>query len=166
LIKTIKPVEMRKIPVSLFIVAVCFSGCEEQSHHNEPAAFSLLRENTFILTIDRVANGPDVQFPGDSLRDSDFTATDEDIHYEVTFSENGRIITIETIVKDTVGGERVNDGEASKRYALDEGLFAGGRFIVWISNGSFEAEYTVYGSGVPIIRSERGKLTSNACLVK
>jgi len=157
---------MRKIHVNLFLVAVLFSGCEEQSPNNEPAAFSLLRENTFILTIDRVANGPDVQFPGDSLRESDFTATGEDIHYEVTFSENGRIITIDTAVTETVSGERVNDGEASKRYALDEGLFAGGRFIVWISNGSFEAEYTVYGAGVPIIKSERGKLTSNACPVK
>jgi hypothetical protein len=157
---------MRKIIVSLFIVAVFFSGCEEQSHHTEPAAFSLLRENTCILTIDRVANGPEVKFPGDSLSECDFTATDEDIHYEVTFSENGRIITIETAVTDTVSGKRVNDGEAYKRYALDEGLFAGGRFIVWISNGILEAEYTVYGSGVPIIRSERGKLTGKACLVK
>jgi hypothetical protein len=166
MINNLKPVQMRKICVNLVIIAVLFSGCEKQSHKTETAAFSLLSENTFILTIDRIANGPDVQFPGDSLKESDFTATDEDIHYGITFSENGRIITIESTVTDTVSGERANDGEASKRYELDEGLFAGGRFIIWISNGSFEAEYTVYGSGVPIIRSERGKLTSNARPVK
>jgi hypothetical protein len=102
-----------------------------------------------------------VQFPRDSLKESDYTATSEDIQYEITFSENGRIVTIESTETGSVVGERSNDGETSKRYELDEGLFAGGRFIIWISNGHFEAEYTIYGSGVPIIRSERGRLISN-----
>lgn len=152
---------MRRLCVKLVIMAILFSGCEEQSNNADTAAFSSLHENTFLLTIDRIASGPDVQFPGDSLRENDYTATEEGIQYWITFSENGRIITIESAVTATVSGERVNDGEASKRYELDEGLFAGGRFIIWISNGHFEAEFTVYGSGVPIIRSERGKLISN-----
>jgi hypothetical protein len=44
---------------------------------------------------------------------------------------------------------------------LTKNLFAGGRFVVWSSDGGFEAEYTVYGSGVPIISSERGPLVAD-----
>jgi hypothetical protein len=157
---------MRIISIHLVIVAVLFLGCEKQSLHSDPAAFSSLVGNTWLLSIDRVANGPDVQFPGDSLQESEFTATAENIQYEVTFSDDGRIITLESETIVPVSGERVYDGETSKRYTLDEGLFAGGRFIIWISNGHFEAEYTVYGSGVPIVRSERGKLTCMLCMVK
>jgi hypothetical protein len=152
---------MLKSTVSLFVIAALFTGCEEQARKNYNAEFSLLSENLFTLTIDRVANGPDVQFPADSLTESDYTAIEDDIRYEVTFSENGQAVTIESLETGTVSGERINDGETSRRYELDGGLFAGGRFIIWISNGQFEAEYTVYGSGVPIIRSERGKLTGN-----
>jgi hypothetical protein len=151
---------MRKICAGLVILAALFGGCEEQAHKNDAAAFSLLSDHTFMLTVDRVAQGPDVQFPHDSLIESDYTPTTEEIRYEITFSENGQTVAIESIENETVTGERSNDGETSKRYELDEGLFAGGRFIIWISNGHFEAEYTVYGSGVPIIRSERGKLIS------
>ena len=55
---------------------------------------------------------------------------------------------------------KFHDTEEYKKYDLDKGLFAGGRFFVWITEGQFEAEYTIYGSGVPIIRSERGYLLS------
>jgi hypothetical protein len=152
---------MEKIRIGLAIFAVLFTSCEEQENKKDVTKFSLLGEKTFIFKIDRVASGPNVQFPHDILQESDYTETNEGIQYEITFLENDRIVTIESSGTGSVSGERSNDGEPSKCYELNEGLFAGGRFIIWISNDHFEAEYTLYGSGVPIIRSERGRLTSN-----
>jgi hypothetical protein len=40
--------------------------------------------------------------------------------------------------------------------------FAGGRFAVWPGQTSLQAELTIYGSGVPIVSSEREALTPNA----
>jgi len=149
---------MLKTTICLIVIAALFTGCEEQTHKNNYAEFALLSENQFTLTIDRVANGPEVQFPADSLKEGDYIATNEEIQYEINFSENGQTVTIESLENETVSGHRTNDGETSRRYDLNEGLFAGGRFIIWISNGQFEAEYTIYGSGIPIVRSERGVL--------
>jgi hypothetical protein len=153
------PIQMQKT-ISMFILTAIFAGCEERQN-SKTVEFAQLAESTFTLTINRVAQNPEVQYPADSLKESDYTATDEEINYEITFSEGGQNILIESLGNDSVSGERINSGETSKRYELNEGLFAGGRFLIWIINGHFGAEYTVYGSGVPIIRSERGILSSD-----
>lgn len=51
-----------------------------------------------------------------------------------------------------ITGDRVKPGE--RRFDLQKGVFAGGRFVL---RGD-DAEVTMYGSGVPILSSERGKL--------
>jgi hypothetical protein len=129
--------------------------CEKRTDKDDTVEFSLLNGNNFILKVDRVSNTPNVQFPHDSLQEGDYIATNEEIKHDVIFSENGQIVTIEP---GSVSGEKINNGEESKLYELVEGLFAGGRLVIWINHEDFEAEYTIYGSGVPIIRSERGKL--------
>lgn len=64
-----------------------------------------------------------------------------------------------SIMGDSISGTLMEGTEEYKEYDLDKGLFADGRFVVWITDSNFEAEYTVYGSGAPIIRSERGPLS-------
>lgn len=146
---------MGKSIVYLFIVLVFFAKCEKLTDKDYTPEFSLLNGNNFILKVDRVLNMPNVQFPHDSLQESDYIPTNEVINYDVKFSEDGQKITIEP---GSVIGEKISDGEESKLYEFVEGLFAGGRFVVWKNHKDFEAEYTIYGSGIPIIRSERGKL--------
>lgn len=141
------------------VIALFVTMCEEEAGRNKTADFLLSDYNSFVFTVDRVASGPSVQFPHDSLDDSDYTATDEVIQYQVNFSENGLNVTIISASNDTVSGVRNDDEKNYKYYQINKGLFAGGRFIVWSENDRFEAEYTIYGSGVPIIRSERGRLT-------
>lgn len=51
--------------------------------------------------------------------------------------------------RDSTSGERAH-------FALDG--FAGGRFLVWEDGTELAAEYTVYGSGVPVGSSTRGTL--------
>ena len=47
--------------------------------------------------------------------------------------------------------------ENRREYSLED-LPAGGRFIIWENMIPQRAEYTVYGSGLPIVWSERGTL--------
>jgi hypothetical protein len=51
-----------------------------------------------------------------------------------------------------ISGRR--DPKSTDLFNLDAGLFAGGRLVV---RGE-RAEVTVYGSGVPVVSSERGAL--------
>ena len=146
---------MGKSIVFLFIISVFFTRCEKLTDNDDNIEFSLLNGNNYILKVDRVLNRPNVQFPRDCLQESDYIVTNEEISYDVIFSEDGQIVTIEP---GSVSGEKIIDREESKQYELVKGLFAGGRFVVWKNHEDFEAEYTIYGSGVPIIRSERGKL--------
>ncbi len=138
------------LTVVLGIFLLFFTACEKQTDE-----FSGLNGNIFILKIDRVLNTADVQLPSDELQEADYTLTSEYIQYNVTFSKDGQTVTIEP---GSIRGEKINDDKGSKVYELVEGVFAGGRFVIWINNEDFEAEHTIYGSGVPIIKSERGNL--------
>lgn len=146
---------MNKLNVYLCIVFVLCTMCKKQKDNNETIDFSLFNGGDYILKVDRVSKAPNVQFPQDSLYESYYTVINEDIKHEVTFTEDGKMISIKP---GPVSGQKTKDGEISKYYELVDGLFAGGRFIIWINNEKFEAEYTIYGSGLPIIKSERGDL--------
>jgi hypothetical protein len=148
---------MSKQLVCIWIVSLLFIMCKKQTDLYESNGFSSLNGNRYILKIDRVSNAPNVQFPADSLRESNYVAISEDIQYDVTFSADGKTVTIEP---GSLSGEKIKAGEESAQYNIVKGLFAGGRFLIWKNNKDFEAEYTIYGSGIPIIRSERGKLES------
>ena len=131
-------------------------GCDAtNSADNYFTEFSLLNGNDFVLEVDRISEMPNVQFPMDDLQESDYEEINESTQYNVTFSEDGQMVTIEP---SSIRGQKTNDGDESKLYELDEGVFAGGRFVVWINNDSFEVELTIYGSGIPIVISERGYL--------
>ena len=145
-------------------------GCEtgasvDASHLDGGADLSQLDGESYTLEVDRIANNPDVQFPLESLQEADYEATDDGNRYEVRFSAIPETVTISgrpageapVILTGTI----VADDEELRRYGVDEVLFAGGRFDVWIADDHFEAELTVYGTGIPIIRSERGRLAAD-----
>ena len=121
------------------------------------AEFLLLGGNDFIFEVSRISEHPNVQFPSDQLKENDYVEINHGSEYEVSFSEDMQTISI---MHDSISGTIMEGTEEYKKYDLDKGLFAGGRFIVWITEDQFEAEYTIYGSGVPIVRSERGYLLS------
>lgn len=147
---------MKKLIVSTCIISLLFTMCEKQTEKDDTLMFSSLNGNNYILKVNRIiVNMPDVQFPLDDLHESDYIMTTEHIQYDVTFSENGQMVTIEP---GSLVGEIISEDEASRRYDLVEGVFAGGRFVVWKNNEKFDGELTIYGSGVPIVLSDRGSL--------
>ena len=131
------------------------SGGELTANVNTDLQFTRLGGGNFILNVNRIVTHPDVQFPHEKLQDIDYQKTTENSHYKVRFSENSETIII---LPDSISGRFEKEDNEFKQYVLEKGLFAGGRFIVWIIDNKFEAEFTIYGSGVPIIQSERGYL--------
>jgi len=76
---------------------------------------------------------------------------------ELTFSDDALAVKLQlTNGVATVLGERSAAHSDRAWYELE--LFAGGRFVVQLSDGQFVAEHTIYGSGSPIISSTRGTL--------
>ena len=148
--------KLMKYAVICFGLLLLLVGCEVSNQFDKNVAeFSLLDGNEFVMEVNRISEKPDVQFPMDDLQESDYRETNEGEVYNITISEDGQMVIIEP---GSIRGEKTMDGDKSKLYELDEGVIAGGRFIVWISNDSFEAELTIYGSGIPIVKSERGYL--------
>ncbi len=146
---------MKKGVIGFCVISLLFTMCKEQTEKEDIAEFSLLYGKNYILRIDRVLDHPNVQFPADDLTDRDYTSIQEDIQYDIAFSENGQTIVIEP---GAIHGTKTTGVGNSLRYELDEGLFAGGRFVIWTENDDFKGEITIYGSGVPIIKSLRGIL--------
>ncbi len=85
----------------------------------------------------------------------EFKVDDNKISYEIEFSNNKTKITIKG--KEIFKGAIVQNKDNQLVYDLIEGTFAGGRFI-FFDKESKEGELIIYGSGVPIIKSERGKM--------
>lgn len=145
---------MKKNVVLVFIsiVFLYLFSCSNKDYENK---FLPLYGNHFLLAVNRISERPNVQYPSDQLNDDDYEFINQGMEYEIYFSKDLQTISI---MKDSISGTMMESTEEYKKYDLDNGLFAGGRFVVWISNNQFEAEYTIYGSGIPILRSERGVL--------
>lgn len=141
--------------VGLVLMTITLPLLFSCSNDDYEANFVLLSGNDFILEVNRISDQPNVQFPSDQLEENDYEVVHHGSEYEVSFSKDLQTISI---MQDSISGTIMEGTEEYKKYDLDKGLFAGGRFVVWITDSKFEAEYTVYGSGVPIIRSERGYL--------
>ena len=144
------------------LVAIAFLGAFGCT--DDRADLSQLDGESYTLEVDRIANNPDVQSPFERLEETDYEKTDQGNTYDVHFSENGETVTIagEPIAAETIvmTGDIETDAEDFRGYGIEEGLLAGGRFNVWIADDHFEAELTIYGAGIPIIRSERGRLVA------
>ena len=77
--------------------------------------------------------------------------------WDVKFSSDARQI----VLTPRAGGnavQGVRDMQHTDRAWFELMLAIGGRFVVQVGAAEFQAEYTAYGSGVPIVSSTRGDL--------
>jgi hypothetical protein len=144
-----------KYIAGFFILTIILPVLFNCSAENSDDKFSVLGGNDLIFEVNRISQHPNVQFPSDQLNENDYLKTDDGPEYEISFSENMQTVSF---MNDSISGTIMEDTEEYQKYDLNNGLFAGGRFVVWITEDQFEAELTIYGSGVPIIRSERGNI--------
>jgi hypothetical protein len=117
-----------------------------------------LNGRTYTLKINRSARIPMVTSPFDELKESDYVMVTDGKSYTVSFLSDGSGVTVEPGTLRGVKADSKND--TVRFYNLTFGAFAGGRFEVWSNKNGLEAELTLYGSGLPIIISERGYLIS------
>ena len=86
--------------------------------------------------------------------------------FPVLVSDHGSTVTIGAApewnrrVRFPLKGSRTSVADTIT-YHLDEGTFAGGRFVVWPGDQGLQGELTIYGSGLPIVASVRGRLSRN-----
>lgn len=114
-------------------------------------ADTLMTDHNYILTTTQIAKHPTVVFPRDVVPDSLYKIADTIVSYRIKFSETFDSVFIDSL---TIG---TKDKVDSEKIYFSLGL---GRFVIWKYNSILFAELTQYGFGVPIIKSERGILSS------
>jgi hypothetical protein len=108
------------------------------------------------LTIDRAFDqSVSPPFPSSMLAESVYQPVSNGRTYRVRVSENGSKISIEDLQVEGMLTKNLDVYEL-RDTASGSRFGAGGRFIIMVGKKGLEAELTTYGSGIPIIKSERG----------
>jgi hypothetical protein len=120
------------------------------------AASSSFSDGAWQLQVDRHWKGDlaDV-LPEMALDERNYEPVADAAPYDMLVSDGWHLVSIGTA---PWLGELSAGASSTLHYELTKGTFAGGRFLVWVTPSGLEAELTIYGSGVPIISSERGRL--------
>ena len=109
----------------------------------------------FDFEVTRSYSHPPAARPGDGLDERLYAAITNGIQYKVEFSADGKTVNLLKTPQNVVGTLTSDSGNL-RTYAVNG--FGGGRFVVLSTGTNYEAELTIYGSGVPILRSVRGHL--------
>jgi hypothetical protein len=148
----------------LVAVTVAIASCvasPSSVHHaagdRHVASLSQFVDGPWELRIDRawMRLYDSVLVPSDQLAEADYQSVSRGPTYRVVISDQTSRVTIGS---PPLQGSRTTVATNGIVYELSENTFAGGRFVVWSSNQGLQAELTIYGSGRPIVRSERGTL--------
>jgi hypothetical protein len=119
----------------------------------------LRADGRFTMHVDRVWNTAtaDVTLPSDPLSESDYQPVANGASYEIVLSGQGVTVAI-TGAQMMFHGARASATATRVEYTLDQGTFAGGRWAAWPEHAGLAAELTLFGSGRPVVKSERGTL--------
>jgi streptogramin lyase len=145
---------MKHISAVLVAVLACGACAPTDSSQSELAAF---HDGAWMLVVDRTlrpgsgASG----LPEAPLSESDFAPATGTTTYRVEVSEQGARIVV---TEPRLVGRLETATPESRTYQIVEGSFAGGRFVASQVSGGLQGELTMYGSGLPVVRSERGPL--------
>ena len=142
----------------ILFLSLLIISCNKKSPDETNESSSLINSGTYIFYVDKSVNHPNVQFPNDTLTEEQYSPDNTGKTYEVKFSSDGQNVSINN---DSIQGTLITETDLKMSYNLDKGVFAGGRFVIWPKEQPTEAELTIYGSGVPIIVSERGRMLRN-----
>lgn len=143
--------------IAVFCLLFLIAGCSGKKLTDEVASdFAFLNGKSFVLEVNRAVKAPIMKLPMEELPETDYIISITGKVYTVTFSANGETVTLEP---GSIRGEKNKTGNDTQGYySLTAGVFAGGRFVVRSVQEKLEGELTIYGSGIPIVLSERGSL--------
>lgn len=117
---------------------------------------TLLTDGSWQLQVQRVLRDPAaVQLPSQVLTEADYVPSTEGTTHAVVISMQGQRVSIGDA---PWSGARSAGDDQPITFELADGTPAGGRFSIWEAAEGLQAELTIYGSGRPIVLSERGAL--------
>ncbi len=154
--------KLRLTAVALASLVLVSCGARTPSQPTTPTLASFT-SGTWQLHVDRVWDGHTgaPQFPSDTLDESAYKGVTDGGTYRVEPAEGGRQVTVSNPGAAPCVGRRGTVSISSIQYDFDPpGVFAGARLVVWQTGGGLQGEWTVYGSGVPIVKSERGSIVA------
>ena len=105
--------------------------------------------------MDRAASVRTDGFPMDPIPESAYRPVNSALRYRLSVSDGGHRVVVEEL--GLMG--RLERAEPHMLwFGLTGGAPAGGRIVVFQQGSDLQGELTLYGSGVPVTRSERGPL--------
>jgi len=160
---------MRKQINSIAIVAV-ITCCAFQAAGGQGAADRIavgldqFADGKWVFRVDRaiLVERLGLNRHSEAVDESEYRPISKGSTYPILVSDHAKRVEIDgkkrTAVHPPMKGLRSSPMEPVV-YKLDEGTFSGGRFVVWSGTNGLQGELTIYGSGVPLISSERGAIS-------
>lgn len=145
---------MTRAIITIVLACIVSRMCPAEGTNTQQAVLG----GEFVFEVTRSCYRPPAARPGDGLDERLYAANTNAIQYKVEFSSDGKTVNINT--PKSLTGILASDAGNVRIYAVNS--FAGGRFVVSGTGTNCQAELTIYGSGVPIISSVRGRLVRSA----
>jgi hypothetical protein len=147
------------VVLSIGLASVIVCGACRSSDRSDSELRHAFHDGVWLLTVSRALRPGSstslVGVPTDPLSEADFAPVDGGARYRLVVSEDAA--RIEVVESQMVAWLEQATAERLI-YGLVDGAFAGGRIMVWREPNGIQAELTIYGSGVPVVRSERGSV--------
>jgi hypothetical protein len=147
------------VVLSIGLASVIACAACRSSDSSDAELRHAFHDGVWLLTVDRALRPGSstlrVGVPTDPLSEADFAPVDGGARHRLVVSEDAA--RIEVVESQMVA--QLEQATAERLiYGLVDGAFAGGRIMVWREPRGIQAELTIYGSGVPVVRSERGSV--------
>jgi hypothetical protein len=147
------------VVLSIGLASVIACAACRSSDSSDSELRHAFHDGVWLLTVDRALRPGSstlrVGVPTDPLSEADFAPVDGGARHRLVVSEDAA--RIEVVESQMVA--QLEQATAERLiYGLVDGAFAGGRIMVWREPSGIQAELTIYGSGVPVVRSERGSV--------
>lgn len=108
----------------------------------------------YVLRVDRVFDAKQPSTPDGELGYNSASPVDR---WDVTVDGSQVVLVKRDGDAQRIEGVESGSTQGVRRFDLNKGVFAGGRFMI---SPAKDGELTIFGSGVPIVASERGKLVT------
>ena len=144
----------------VFVLVLPLAGHSQTGQPADGHPSSPGLDGIWYFRVDRVWNGSgNPPFPSSLLAESTYSHVSNGPTYRIVISGTGFQGYEISIGDIPMRGHQQPPGAPQIIFDLREGTFAGGRFLITHGKDGLEGELTIYGSGLPIIKSERGTLT-------
>lgn len=144
-------IKLNRIWLLIFFSLIVL-GCGVGSS-DENVSFKDINGNDFLFSV--VEEIQESIIDGSTIDESFYFNVENGDEYTISFSEDHKHVFI---TPGALSGTLDFEENKTLEYNIDNGFFAGGRFVIWIENSIYNAELTEYGSGVSIIASGKGPL--------